>query len=93
LERRKSLGEHLSLGACSPAQLSNVVPASDSRYQGYTIHVPVMTVAQATTAIAAVPIFSLRNRSMMPASVTYSVRKLHSPARPPANASRKNVED
>jgi len=51
----------------------------------------VITVAQAAIAIAVVPIFSRLKRSLMPAGVTYSVRRLQRPARPPPNASRKNV--
>ena len=69
-----SRGEHSRIGA----QVSALARVTNdfSRYHGYTIQVPVITVAQAATAIALVPTFRRRMRSAMPAVVTYSGRRL-----------------
>src|SRR6266542_4738148 len=61
---------------------------SVARYQGYTTQVPVSTVPHAATAIATTPILSRRIRSTTPCGVTRPARRLYSPARPPAKASR-----
>jgi hypothetical protein len=53
--------------------------------------VPVRTVSQATIAMTQVPISSRGVRSLTPSAVRRRSRRLHSPARPPPNASRNNV--
>ena len=93
-DRRKSRGEHVVVGRIASAHPANSfapLSASSSRYQGYTIHVPVMTVAQAMAAMTHIPTTSRRIRSCTPAVVRCPARMDQSPASPPPNNRRKAV--
>ena len=63
-------------GAGSARSCDLGLVGTSSRYHGYTIQVPVITVPHAATAIATTPMRSLRIRSRTPAAVTRPGRRL-----------------